>query len=112
MFMLSNRHGELPLVQLVSMVGQIEAGSSAAPAPPRSVVSALALFTLVGLLLAILLIVGWYILIRTVRRHRAMAAEEHKPTAYLDVWAMHKTPEMDGLEDENDEPWGLPRNGA
>jgi hypothetical protein len=77
--------------------------------PDGEVVGALALFVIVGIVLAIALFMAIYILTRTARQARALAAELPKPTEYQDIWAMHKPPDIDVLEEEEDDPWGLNR---
>jgi heme/copper-type cytochrome/quinol oxidase subunit 2 len=77
--------------------------------PGGELVGALALFAIVGIILAVVVLVAAYVMVRTARRARSLAGEVHKPTPYQDVWAMHQPPDIDVLEDEDEDPWGLNR---
>ena len=58
-------------------------------------------------MLAIVFLIAMYIMVRSVRRYRALAAQKPGQTAYVDVWSMHKPPDLDVLDEEDDDPWGL-----
>ncbi len=56
--------------------------------------SALSVFLLTGLLLALVFLLASYVLVRALRRiRRSIDWRRAAPTAVEDVWAMHKLPE-------------------
>lgn len=71
-------------------------------ADPAKVAPALALVLLIGFVLAILFLLSTYVLVRSMRRHRAAASRRRRaPTPMDDVWAMGKLPDDAGTDDGN-----------
>lgn len=68
--------------------------------PPREVVGALAIFALIGLLLLIFFLFVIYLMRLASRRAiKRVSAAKPPPTEASDVWAMHKTPDLDAMDD-------------
>lgn len=93
------------------VIAQHAGGGDPRDDAPAGAVGAVALFLLVGLALAIVFLVAMYVMIRSVRRYRALAAQRPDRTSYVDVWSMHKAPDFDVLEEDDDDPWGLKPRG-
>jgi len=68
------------------------------------VARAMWLFLLVGAGLVLLVIFGTYVLVRAIRRYRAvLESDEDDRSMHSDVWSMHKLPpdDDDSLDDES-----------
>ena len=100
--------GSLPCQWVLAAAARTAAAGGRAPEQPidpARAAPALGLALLVGFLLALVLLLGTFVLVRALRRFRlASARTRRKETPVDDVWAMHKPPpdiDLDGWEESD-----------